>query len=239
MKPRLLVVSRFPAFALRLGLFLGVFCLLPGPRVSAQIIETLVGAGPKAFGGDGVPATESGLNEPHGIVFDASGRLVIADCRNNRIRVISGNIIDTWVGTGVAGWKGSATQAFEVRVNNPIDVATAPDEALIYSDAGNHRIRRVGQDGLVTTLVGDGTPAVLGDGLIGPHASVLAPIGLVFDATGRLFWAEENRVRVLADNRVWTIAGTGGAGYAGDGRSATDAVFNDIRDLAVRRDGAI
>ena len=82
-------------------------CLASVNHVPGQIIETIVGAGPNAFGGDGVPPTESGLNEPNGIVFDANGRLLIADSQNHRIRYISDNQIHTLIGTGIAGWSES------------------------------------------------------------------------------------------------------------------------------------
>ncbi len=213
--------------------------LLLGVSAEAQVIETIVGTGVRSFGGDGVPPTLSGLSYPAGIAFDATGRLLIADTENHRIRYVANNLIGTMIGTGVAGWSDSATLALEVPIHSPIDVLPLNNGSVVFSDSGNHRIRIMSASGIVSTLVGDGTPAVAGDGQCGTQASVLRPVGLVTDATGNLFWAEEHRVRVLENNIVRTIAGTGVAGYAGDGSPALEAQFNTISDLAVRPGGGI
>nr|HPO10061.1 hypothetical protein [bacterium] len=213
--------------------------LLLGVSAEAQVIETIVGTGVRSFGGDGVPPTLSGLSYPAGIAFDATGRLLIADTENHRIRYVANNLIGTMIGTGVAGWSDSATLALEVPIHSPIDVLPLNNGSVVFSDSGNHRIRIMSASGIVSTLVGDGTPAVAGDGQCGTQASVLRPVGLVTDATGNLFWAEEHRVRVLENNIVRTIAGTGVAGYAGDGSPPIEAQFNTISDLAVRPGGGI
>ncbi len=218
--------------------WIGLCVLLFASSASAQTIDTLVGAGVNVYGGDGVPATESGLNQPMGVVFNSSGTMYIADSSNNRIRAVSNGIIDTLVGTGIAGWSASATRAAEVPVNNPVDVVPGPNGSIVYSDLGNHRIRMVDRNGIVSTLVGDGTPAVAGDGLSGTQASVMRPMGLVYDGSGNLFWADQNAVRVLSNNVVRTIAGTGGSGFSGDGGPPASAKFNDIRDLALRSGGS-
>ncbi|HQL61504.1 MAG TPA: hypothetical protein PLQ35_04355 [bacterium] len=218
------------------GILAGLILIVPA---RAQVIETVAGTGAKSFGGDGVPPTLSGLSYPSGIAFDATGRLLIADTENHRIRYVANNLIQTMIGTGVAGWSDSATLALEVPIHSPIDVLPLSNGSVVFSDAGNHRIRIMNPSGVVSTLVGDGTPAVAGDGQCGTQASVLQPVGLVTDATGNLFWAEEHRVRVLENNIVRTIAGTGVAGYAGDGSPPLEAQFNTISDLAVQPGGGI
>src|SRR5262249_21332026 len=92
------------------------------------------------------------------------------------------------------------------------DILIAPDGALLVSDNGNRRIRRVALDGQTSTIAGDGTVA----------SGVDSPSGMTFDASGRLVFADmagHAIRRIEANGTVTTIAGTGVAGFK-DGPAA-------------------
>jgi hypothetical protein len=80
-------------------------------RVSPTgIINTIAGDGSPGYTGDGVPATEAGMNIPSGAALRADGGILIADPNDNRIRLVSPDgIISTVAGTGAAGFNGRPT----------------------------------------------------------------------------------------------------------------------------------
>ncbi len=116
-------------------------------------------------------------------------------------------------------------------------MAVAPDGALVFSDIVGQRIFRLprGQT-LPIVIAGDGTAGDAADGTPAVQARVHAPAGLAFMTDGRLVFAEQlgQRVRFIeADGRLGTLAGTGTAGFAGDGGPATRASLRDPAGLAI------
>src|SRR5581483_6685245 len=122
---------------------------------------------------------------------------------------------------------------------------------LYFTDQGNTRVRRIGTDGMVSTVVGDGMRRFAGDGGPPLMASINLQGGenpepegaLVFDGRGRLFIADtdNNRIRMVdfTANTITTIAGTGTAGFSGDNGPAAMAQFNSPRDLEMGPDGQL
>lgn len=112
---------------------------------TAGIVTTVAGDGRCFFGnGDGIPATSASLNEPEGVLVDASGGLFIADTRNNRVRRIdSSGIIRTVAGNGARAFGGDDGPATSASLALPTGIASDPSGALYVADRFNHRIRRV------------------------------------------------------------------------------------------------
>jgi hypothetical protein len=144
------------------------------------IITTVAGGGTNGLG-DGGPATNAELSDPSGVAVDASGNLFIADYYNNRIREVGTNgIITTVAGDGIGGYSGDGGAATNAELNTPMcyydpyggsfcswpPMTVAVDSAgnLFIADTGNYRIRKVGADGIITTVAGDGTGGYSGDG---------------------------------------------------------------------------
>jgi hypothetical protein len=114
-------------------------------------IATVAGNGSSGNAGDGGPATSANLNGPRDVACDPAGNLFIADCENNRIRVVSvhdGNIYPV-AGTGTAGFNGDAQPAVAAELNRPYGVAllqTRGARAILIADRDNHRVRRLTLD---------------------------------------------------------------------------------------------
>jgi sugar lactone lactonase YvrE len=113
---------------------------------------------------------------------------------------------------------------------------------LYIADTGNNRIRRVGRDGIITTVAGTGRAGYGGDG--GPAALALlnSPTGIAVGLGDSVLVADtgNNRVRMISsDGTISSVAGTGEAGYAGDGGLASQAVLNSPQGLAVDAEGNI
>ena len=60
-------------------------------------------------------------------------------------------------GTGEPGYSGDGSSALDARLNNPFDLAFAPDGSLVFSDTFNHCIRRIdAASGVISTICGTG-----------------------------------------------------------------------------------
>src|SRR5215207_1366676 len=127
--------------------------------------------------------------------------------------------VATLIGTGVPGYA-------DREVNDPYGLAIGPGGALYFCDLGNQRIRRFDLTTRRTsTVAGNGQKAYAGDGGKAIDASLSMPHEIQFDADGHLYIVErDNHVvrRVDATTGVIsTFAGTGTAGFSGDGGSAS------------------
>ena len=107
--------------------------------------------------------------------------------------------------------------------------ATAFDAAgnLYFAETGNHVVRKVTSAGIITTVAGNGVQGFAGDGGLATSAELDSPAGLALDAAGDLYIADSHNQRVREVNAATgitaTIAGTGAAGFSGDGGMATAA----------------
>lgn len=208
---------------------------------STGIITAFAGTGTAAFAGDGGPADSAKLSSPHAIVSDALGNLWIADTGNNRIRKIGANdTIATVAGTGTSSFAGDGGPAMGAQFNKPSGMAIDKNGSLHIADAANHRIRKITQAGTVSTVAGSGVQGMAGDGGSAVAAALNQPSSIVFDTTGNLFIADagNNRIRKVDTNGIiTTVAGTGAAGYAGDGGPALSAKLNFPAGIAVDKAG--
>jgi sugar lactone lactonase YvrE len=228
--------SRRSAFGLLFAVGLALLAL-PGFQAAwaaepPGTLVTVAGTGQAGFSGDGGPATQAALSYPYFISFDAGGDLFIA-CGNadggigNRVRRITPDgIIKTVAGSGKFAFSGDNGPATSAGLA-PVAVAVDSADNLYIADFNNNRIRKVSASGTITTVAGGGNPADgRGDGGPATRARLIEPIDVAVDAKGNLFIAEHGRHRVrmvTPAGTISTVAGTGQAGFAGDGRPATAA----------------
>ena len=214
--------------------------LVPTPARAAVhptlALVGLAGDGQSAFAGDGGPASAAHLNGPRGVAVAADGDVFIADSDNNRIRRgTPSGMISTVAGTGDAGFSGDGGPALAAHLSRPFGVAVDPSGTLFIADTDNNRIRKVSPDGVISTIAGTGVAAFSGDNGPGVDAQLNSPRGLAVDPAGHVVIADSvnNRVRRLdGAGTITTIAGTGTAGFSGDGGPAVDAMINYPRSIA-------
>jgi uncharacterized protein (TIGR03437 family) len=203
-------------------------------------IETVAGS---ANMGDGGPATAAQISVIQGIAVDRWGNLYLSDTGNHRVRMISTTgVITTLAGTGVAGFSGDGGPATAAQLNLPYGLAADLAGYIYVADYGNDRVRRIGPDGVIVTVAGNGNQGSTGDGGAATGARLLGPRNVVMDAVGNLYFSEYNghRVRkVTPGGIISTVAGTGVAGIGGDGGSAVNAQLNFPAGLAVDRNNAL
>ena len=144
-------------------------------------------------------------------------------------------------GTGEAGYSGDGSSPLAACLNNPFDLAFAPDGSLVFSDTFNHCIRRIDfSTDTIGTLGGTGERGFAGDGGPATNALLNEPYGVVIGADGRVFFADRlnGRVRVIdTDGTIQTLAGDGGGASHGDGGPATQAGLMEPNGLALSPDG--
>lgn len=209
--------------------------------LATGIITTVAGTGGSGFSGDGGAAVNAELQFPAHVAVSDDG-LFIADAGNGRVRFVEfkTNTISTIAGGGwVVG--GDGQRAVEVILNRPIGLAIGRDprrlsDSLLIAEEGSHRVRIVElKSNIISTMAGTGFSGYDGDGRDGRDLKLNKPRGIAID-NDRLFIADaaNARIRLLSrsTNIIRTIAGTGTAGYAGDGGPAIFARVNEPQGLA-------
>jgi RHS repeat-associated protein len=173
--------------------------------------------------------------------------LYLADPGTQRVMALTPASASTFLftpiaGTGTRGFNGDDIPATTARLDTPQGVAYGADGSVFIADSGNHRVRRVGPDGVITTVAGTGVPGFGGDGGVATQAQLNFPIGIAPGPDGSLYIADHNnhRIRRVGPNGVIsTIAGTGVAGFSGDGDLATSARLRAPTNLALTPDGGV
>jgi hypothetical protein len=209
-------------------------------------ILTVAGTNYSGYSGDGGPANQARMNNPYSVAVDGSGNIFIADWNNSRIREVvkaTGNII-TVAGTGTNGFSGDGGPASSAQVFYPTGVAVDSSGNVYIADSYNHRIREIVKaTGNIITVAGNGATTDSGDGGSATAAGIANPQSVAVDASGNLYIADmsTNRIRevVKATGIISTIAGTGTAGFSGDGGLATAAMLNNPYGVAVDGGGNV
>lgn len=207
----------------------------------AGTITTVAGNGSSSTSGDGGPALAAGFQIPIRCAVDQSGNLFIVDQGAFRIRrVDTAGIITTYAGTGAQGFSGDGGPATSAEFNNPTADAVDTAGNLYVTDQFNFRIRKIdASTRIITTVAGNGTNTFAGDGGPAISASLGYPGEIVLDSIGNLFIVDDsnNRIREVSGGIITTIAGTGTAGYTGDGGPALQAEMNNPFPITLDQKG--
>ncbi|MFD7132835.1 serine/threonine protein kinase [Streptomyces sp. NPDC059894] len=194
------------------------------------VLTTVAGDGLRGFAGDGGEAVRARLGFPAALAVDADGGVLIADEMNHRVRRIdSSGVITTVAGDGCRGGDGDGGPAGSARLDAPCALAVDRAGTLYIGEAGTPRVRRVGGDGVISTVVDASGRSGAADA-----GEAFLPAGLAADASGQLYVADPVGRRVLllgADGTLRVLAGPprGSAGAAAVDWNAPCAVAVDAQ----------
>lgn len=184
-------------------------------NLSTGIITTIAGNG-YGFDGDGGQAGSAKLYSPTGVAVDSAGNLYISDTGNNRIRkVTSGGIIQTVAGNGIRGFGGDGGLGTLAQLSSPTGITLDSQGNLFIADQGNHRIRKLATNGIISTIAGTGTAGISPESSSAINTQLNQPGEVAFDRAGNLFIADSgnNRIATVTNFRSATTAS--GATYQG------------------------
>lgn len=190
------------------------------------IISTIAGTGVAGFSGDGGPADEAQMNQPHSIVLDDRDRLFICDIRNHRIRMVDPEtgVISTFAGTGDKTQTPDGASFDGTPLNGPRALDFDGDHSLFLAlREGNAIFRMDLKSRTYHHLAGTGKSGYSGDGQPGRNAQLAGPKGVSLSKSGDLYFAdtESHTVRVLRARTgiVETVIGDGKPGDGPDGQA--------------------
>ncbi len=244
-----------------------VIAAVAGVAVLALTIGLLIGLGGGGGGDDkrlaayGGPAVVyGGLEDAHALALAANGTLYVTDPGSE---VGQGQVVE-FTAAGKAtrlGGKGphptpspqpspSPTpvlgdhgQSLAAELRQPVGVAVGPDGAIYLAETDAGRVRRIGTDGIITTVAGvgpgydDGFTDDAGDAT---KAHLDDPYGVAVDGKGVIYVTEGYRVRRIENGRISTVAGSESeSGSAGDGGPAVNATLSDPSGLSLAHDGTL
>jgi streptogramin lyase len=213
--------------------------------VKTGIITTIAGNGTSGFSGDGGPAVNAQLSEPHSIGFDKVGNLYICDVKNHRIRRVDmkTGIISTFAGTGEKKLTPDGAPFHNVPLNGPraIDFDKAGNMWLALRE-GNAVYKLDLTAGTIHHVAGTGKTGFTGNGGPARNATLSGPKGISVAPNGSVYLAdtESHSIRMI-DPQQGTIHLIAGTGKAGDG-SENDPLKCELarpHGVFVDKDGSI
>lgn len=210
------------------------------------IISTIAGTGQAGYSGDNGPATQAQLRQPHSIVFDGKGRLLICDIGNHRVRSVDlrTGVISTYLGTGeqnptpdgapLAGTPFNGPRAIDVSASGVLYLALREGNAVYRIDPARNRVEHI---------AGTGTKGNSGDGGQAKLAALNGPKGVALTSKGDVLYVAdtENHVIRRIDLRTGVITTAAGSGQRGDGPDGDPATcrMNRPHGVFVSRDGTV
>ena len=157
---------------------------------------------------------------------------------------LSANAADvvTVAGTGKSGFESGTPVAKETPVGEPYGIAKGPDGALYICEIKTHVVRKLDEKtGRLTLVAGNGTKGYSGDGGPATEAELNEPYEVRFDQAGNIFFVEmRNNIVRRVDAKtgiISTVAGTGKAGFSGDGGLATKAQLKAPHSITLDKSG--
>jgi Leucine-rich repeat (LRR) protein/sugar lactone lactonase YvrE len=171
-------------------------------KTNANSMITTFAGSRSGYRGDNGPATQARLSNPSGLAVDSQNNLYIADTDNHRIRKVDnrGNIT-TVAGNGTKGYSGDGDPAIAAKLNAPTGLEVDSTGNLFIADKDNHRIRKVNNEGMISTFTGTGRRGNSTDGILAGVAQINQPTDVALDQYGNLYIADKgnNLIRKVGE----------------------------------------
>lgn len=177
-------------------------------------------------------ATRAVVLQPSAVTVDSLGNLFVTSRSLSQVfKVDNAGNLTVVAGTGTSAYSGDGGPATNANLNLPEGIAVDRSGNVYIADTYNNVVRRVDSaTGVITTAAGIRTGGFSGDNGPATSAELYFPVGLAVDNSGNLFIADSRNQRVrlvdAATGIISTVAGTGSAGYGGDGGPAISAMID-------------
>ena len=207
--------------------------------VTTGVITTVAGDGSVGHGGDGGPAPRAQMREPNDCALDGKGGLLIADVQDQRVRRlnIESGTISTFAGTGEKVHSGDGGRATEAGIFGARAVCVDGMGNTYICEREGNSIRKVDQDGTITTFAGTGEKGHSGDNGPATQATFNGPKAIRCDGDGNLLVVDtENHAIRKVDRSTGIITTVAGGRRPGD---SNDAALSRPHGLVVDSNGAI
>jgi RHS repeat-associated protein len=215
-------------------------------RVTATmppLARSIAGTGVFGTSGDGGQATEAVLSYPEGIAIGPEGAIYVAeDVLTRRIRKIENGVITTVAGTGAQGdpGHGDGGPATSANLTTPKAIAVRADGSVCFSETLADRVRCVGADGVIRTILGGGAKQVLDEEVLAREANVSRPGALAVADDGSLFVVAGGSSAIFRlDARGYVERVAGGGNLRDENALARRSSLSLPSGLAVGPDGSV
>ena len=205
--------------------------------------SVMAGTGKEGYSGDGGPAKQAAMFDPHGIIITANQQMYVADTRNHTVRKVDlkTGSISTVAGTGKAGYSGDGGMATKAEFNGTFAIDVDPAGRNFYvADLGNRRIRRIAlKSGIVATIAGNGEKGVPPDGADASKSPLADPRAVAADSKGNVYVLERggNALRVVdTKGKIRTLIAPAGIASA---TTKVELDLNGPKHLCVDRKGQV
>ena len=186
--------------------------------------------------GDGGPARNAFLTGAVSAATDSVGNLFLCDgTRIRKVEAIS-QTISTIAGTDISGDSGDGGLATQATISCA-GIVVDPFQNILLSEPSYHRLRVINSlTGIINAYAGNGSNGYAGDGGPAIAATLSAPNSINVDASGNVYFADSGNSTVrrvdFTSGLITTAAGTGTAGFSGDGGPGNAASLNQPSSVA-------
>ena len=210
------------------------------------VITTLMGLSQTEFNGDNEIAAETSLHLPFALALNGEDRLLVVDRNHFRVREVrlQSNQVETIAGNGTFLFRGDGGPGAGATLDAPSGIALDSKGNVLFADRLHQRIRRVGSNGIIETVIGNGKQGNEGNGRPGIEATLHLPEVLVIDHEDNIYLTQRSGNawiirKFSAEGIITHFAGNGRQGNTGDAGPATEASFHTISDIAADGSGNI
>ena len=217
-------------------------------KISAatDIMNSIAGNGSVGGSGDSIPATTATFDDLSFMSADPAGNIYFTDqgCRKAKKLTVATNIITTIAGDGGVVYSGDGVAATAATLVDPIGICLDASGNIYIADGSGNRVRRIAvSTGIITTVAGNGTAGLSGDGGPATAAELNGPLAICFNSAGDLYIGDYSNHLIrkvdMATGVITSVIGNGTYGNSGDGGPATAASIGEIFGICVDVHGDI